>query len=356
VSAPFAFFQREYGASRAYLFSKIFLLMLALDTWMLMIGHAGRYGVAGFNVAHFAWLDALEPVPSDRAYVAVLLLTGLLALTVVLTGIRRGSVLALFLLYTYSWSMSMLDSYQHHYFLSLILFCLAFFPESSALEIHPPPPPPDAEARKEKRKHKQERERGERAEVAGTVYVASVLAITAAYAFIDARGHAFVAFFVFAAALGLATWYYSPERVAPPVLRDGFGFSLLGATIAIVYTFASIAKLDKNCVQGHTILQISKAGELFAAPAAFAARHGIDHDRFFSLLATAVIPQELALACCYLVAVHRDRLQSRTADGICTLGFVLAVVLHVGAEAMGLQIGWFSYYMLALACCFLLPL
>jgi hypothetical protein len=38
------------------------------------------------------------------------------------------------------------------------------------------------------------------------------------------------------------------------------------------------------------------------------------------------------------------------------LGFGLAIVLHVGAEAMGLQIGWFSYYMLLLACCFLLPL
>ena len=38
------------------------------------------------------------------------------------------------------------------------------------------------------------------------------------------------------------------------------------------------------------------------------------------------------------------------------LAFALAVVLHVGAEAMGLEIGWFSYYMLLLACCFLLPL
>ena len=71
------FFYGAHGARARYLFSKLFLLMLALDTWMLMIGHAGRYGVAGFNVAHFGWLDALLPLPSARSYVAVLLLTGL---------------------------------------------------------------------------------------------------------------------------------------------------------------------------------------------------------------------------------------------------------------------------------------
>ncbi|MFI5306158.1 MAG: hypothetical protein ACHQ53_02330 [Polyangiales bacterium] len=353
MSSLFTFFHREHGASRAYLFSKLFLLMLALDTWMLMIGHAGRYGVAGFNVAHFGWLDAIAPTPSARSYVAVLLLTGLLALVVALTGIRRLPVLLLFLLYSYSWSMSMLDSYQHHYFVSLILFCLVFFPETSALEIHPPPPSLDPDSRK--RKHRVEQERGARAERAGSIYVASVLAITLAYARIDSRGHTFVAFFLFAAAIGLATWYYGAERAAP-LQRPGFGFSLLGATVAIVYTFTAIAKMDKNWVQGHTMLQISAAEQVFAGPAAFAARHGIDHDRFFSLLSTLVIPQELALAGCYLLAVHRDRMRSRLASAICTLGFVLAVVLHVGAEAMGLQIGWFSYYMLALACCFLLPL
>ena len=40
------------------------------------------------------------------------------------------------MLYTFSWSMSMLDSYQHHYFVSLVLLCLAFFPPTAAAEIH----------------------------------------------------------------------------------------------------------------------------------------------------------------------------------------------------------------------------
>ena len=48
------YFHGENGAARAVLFEKSFLALLAFDTWMLMIGHAGRYGVGGFNVAHFA--------------------------------------------------------------------------------------------------------------------------------------------------------------------------------------------------------------------------------------------------------------------------------------------------------------
>jgi hypothetical protein len=347
------FFFSEHGASRAYLFSKLFLLMLALDTWMLMIGHAGRYGVAGFNVAHFGWLDAIQPTPSAASYVAVLVLTGLLALVVVLTGVRRASVFALFVLYTFSWSMSMLDSYQHHYFLSLVLLCLTFFPQTSALELHPPAQPSDQGSKHERKQADQALARAERA---GFLYATVLVAIAAAYATLDARGHTWVAFFLFVAALALATWFYSPASGHTPLLRCGSGFSLLGATVAIVYTFTAIAKMDAQWVAGHTIRQISAAEQAFAGLARFAERAGIDHERLWSLLASAVIPQELTIALLYLLAVHQDRLQSRVPRVLCALGFALAIVLHVGAEAMGLQIGWFSYYMLALACCFLLPL
>ena len=58
----------------------------------------------------------------------------------------------------------------------------------------------------------------------------------------------------------------------------------------------------------------------------------------------------------YLTAVMRDRVVTRAVRVISALGFLLAMVLHVGAENMGLEIGWFSYYMIAMGCCFLLPL
>jgi hypothetical protein len=126
--------------------------------------------------------------------------------------------------------------------------------------------------------------------------------------------------------------------------------------VAVVYTFTAIAKMDANWVQGHTIRQISSVEQVFAGLADYAGRFGIERERFWSLLATMVIPQELSVAACYLAAVHQDRLRKPWLHALCMLGFAMAVVLHVGAEAMGLQIGWFSYYMLLLACCFLLPL
>jgi hypothetical protein len=355
VNAFERLFYGDYGASRAYLFAKGFLLLLALDTWMLMIGHAGRYGVAGFNVAHFGWLDALLPTPSAAFYIAVLVLAGLLALVIVLTGIRRPTVLALFVLYTFSWSMSMLDSYQHHYFVSLVLFCLVFFPETSADDIHPPLAPA-AESDRQQRKKQFAAQHAARAEAYGWLYASAVLAIAVVYALVDTE-HTWVAFFLFAGAVALATFAYSPLPRPDGALRTtGFGFTLLGATVAVVYTYTAIAKIERNWLDGHTLRRISSVERVFGGLADHAQRLGIEREQFWSLVSSAVIPQELLLGACYLLAVQQDRLGGTWRRALCAIGFGLAIVLHVGAEAMGLEIGWFSYYMLLLACCFLLPL
>src|SRR5262245_804505 len=169
-----------------------------------MIGHAGRYGVDGFNVAHFSWLDALLPQPTAAGYVGVLLATGLLALALAIGGTRRLALAALFLLYTISWAMSMLDSYQHHYFVSSVLLCLVFFPQSSASDVHPKPPEPPKKAKSK-----------------------------------------------------------APPKPAP-VQTTGFGFNLLGATAGILYTYTSIAKLDAGWRDGHTITRISAAKRVYA--------------------------------------------------------------------------------------------
>ena len=350
------FFYGPHGAARSYLFAKVFPLLLALDTWMLMIGHAGRYGVAGFNVAHFALLDALLPTPVAGFYVGVLVLTGLLALVVALTGVRRGSGLLLFALYTLSWSMSMLDSYQHHYLLSVLLLCFAFFPGLSAAELHPQPPAAPPPGEKAKPQHKRELERAGSAELAGWLYGGAVLAAALAYALIDHGEHTWVAFFTFAATVAVATAFYTPERPAPR-LRSGFGFNLLGAAVSIVYLYTAIAKMDANWLDGHTIRRISSVEREFAGLAELAqSLFGVERERFWGLFATFVIPQELFVGAVYLLAVTRDRAPSVWLNSLCWVAFALSVALHVGAEAMGLEIGWFSAYMLLLACCFLLPL
>ncbi|MEM1007704.1 MAG: hypothetical protein AAGJ35_01750 [Myxococcota bacterium] len=106
------------------------LILLAFDVWLLNISHAGRYGVAGFNVSHFGWMEWL-PLPSAGLYTGVCALTGIIALWMAFRGRGRLGVFVVCVLYTYSWAMSMLDSYQHHVLLSWVLFCMVFFPEGS---------------------------------------------------------------------------------------------------------------------------------------------------------------------------------------------------------------------------------
>lgn len=135
-----AFAALWYGpvaAIRPFLFERIFLALLAFDAW-LTFARGGAYGLAGFNVAHFRWLDALAPPPTAGLYVGVLLLCGILAAVAALSGPSRPLLAAVFALHAFAWSMSQLDLYQHHYLLSLVFFCLIFFPPLRLAEVLPP--------------------------------------------------------------------------------------------------------------------------------------------------------------------------------------------------------------------------
>lgn len=345
-------FHGPHGASRSYVFSKVFLLLLALDAWALMIGHAGRYGAAGFNAAHFDWLDAIQPVPGNDLYIGVLLLAGVLSLTLMLTGISRRLLFLLFLLYTYSWAMSLLDSYQHHYFVSLILLCMVFFPKLDARDLHPLLPPLDAAAAKKKGR---EREQKESAEARGWTFSALAAGLFAIYAAVDNTGRVFTVFFACAGALALCTVYVAP-KLGPPVMTRAFGWNLLGATVCLVYLFTAIAKMDPTWLGGFTIQRIGTTKADLAPLVGYLETIGVSNERFWSLMATVVIPQELFMGAAYLCAVLRDQQPNKLLDGMCWVAVGLAIALHVGAEAMGLEIGWFSHYMLLFAATYLLPL
>jgi hypothetical protein len=113
---------------RVWLMKRALLLMVVLDAWVLMIERGGRYGAGGFNVAHFAWLDAVQPVPTAGFYVSLILTCGVVAALTALGALGRAVVVGLFGLYTYAWAMSQLDSYQHHVFISWVLLCMCGFP------------------------------------------------------------------------------------------------------------------------------------------------------------------------------------------------------------------------------------
>lgn len=136
---------------RPYLLTRLILGLLAFDCWIDLVPHGGRYGVGGFNVAHFAVLDALLPLPTAPLYVGAVLLTGWLALTMALAGPTRVGMVALTGLYTLTWSCSLLDAYQHHYLLSLLLVAMTCFPSitlQQALdgELHKATPTAEASA------------------------------------------------------------------------------------------------------------------------------------------------------------------------------------------------------------------
>ncbi len=122
----------DVRASRADLLRRIFLALFGVDLARNLISHAGRYGAGDFNVAHFGWLDALQPVPTPGLYIGLLLTCAGLALVQALLGPRRIPMLVLAGLFTWSWAMSMLDSYQHHYLLSIFLVTLGALPDEPA--------------------------------------------------------------------------------------------------------------------------------------------------------------------------------------------------------------------------------
>lgn len=113
-------------ATRPRWMARLLLGMLALDCWLVMVPHAARYGAGGFNVAHFHWLQALQPLPTADLYVGLMLVCGSLSLLGAFGTLGRLGLGALTVLYTWAWAMSQLDSYQHHYFLTLTLCCLFF--------------------------------------------------------------------------------------------------------------------------------------------------------------------------------------------------------------------------------------
>jgi HTTM domain len=124
------------AAIRPYLLMKAVLFMLAFDLWMVRLPLGWRFGLDAFNVAHFRWLDAVQPPPTAALYNGLVLLVGILAFVcaVVEAGLWARVILAL--AYTYTWAQSMLDGYQHHYLFSLILLAFIFFPPLNARSLY----------------------------------------------------------------------------------------------------------------------------------------------------------------------------------------------------------------------------
>ena len=124
-------FEFSLPTSKVVLFRVTFFAIVALDAW-LQIEHAPRYGAGDFNVSHFPWLDGILPLPSRSGILIVFLVQAFLALRVMFGVAVQSSLGLLTILYGYTYFISQLDSYQHHYLVFLILLLCNLVPWRSS--------------------------------------------------------------------------------------------------------------------------------------------------------------------------------------------------------------------------------
>lgn len=118
---------REVSYARVAFLQHLMLLLFVFDMWRGVVRRGVGHGDGGFNVAHFAFLDTF-PLPTPTLHLGAKLVAGFVALAMLFGGTNRLGFGLVAASYTYSWAMSRLDSYQHHYYLSLVLLCAVFMP------------------------------------------------------------------------------------------------------------------------------------------------------------------------------------------------------------------------------------
>jgi hypothetical protein len=391
------------AAVRPWLLLKATLLLFGLDAFADHLAPAWRYGTAGFNVPHFALLDSL-PAPTSAAYVGTIIAIGLACFVCALSArTPRWLVAAIAIAYLWSWSSSMHDSYQHHYLLSLFFLAFVFFPMLSARNLFGSPrdlartPAPAAAAdapaapgggkRKSTKKGaaRTDGARGgspSRAEallagqtegIAGVGLLAAGAAL-AALRFVNSEqgsGRAFDVFWLGLLAAGLvlsargsilsertrALDEALPYGVVPRA--SAFGLVLIWTTSAIVYSYTAVAKTDPEWLAGDALRNITREGATIPAFIELAGRFGLEGERLWWTLGHSVVLLQICCALGYATASIREfaaapggkvRRSVRIAlDAVAWIALVLALSFHLGAEYMGLQIGWFSWYMIILA-------
>jgi hypothetical protein len=329
------------SAARPYLLLKGVLLLLVFDAWLDMTPHGGRYGIGDFNVTHFEWLDAVHPVPSAAWYVGLIVFVGLAAFTTVVGGFHRVLVGVVAALYTYAWMMSMLDSYQHHYLLSLVLIAFVFFPGADATSIFGVPAEPD------RRTIPHGGWTTYATAGASTLFLLVVVGSSALLLDLPAWLGVVAAGAVVAPILVMST---APR--APLAVSSSWAYVLVAVSFAVVYFYTGVSKTEPAWTSGAALQRIN--AEAFAPVQAWLeGTLGITPATFWPLLGHSVSLVQWVIAAAYLVAPLRDRYT--WAAVVSWVGLVSAASFHLGAEYLNLQIGWFSWYMILAAGVFFLP-
>lgn len=107
-----------------------FFGLLGLDVWTNLLPWSPIYGAGGFNVAQLPVLDWL-PIPTPAVVLAVRVVTGFLALRTALGISPRISAVGTCIGYFGIYLWTLIDTYQHHYLMGLLLVTFCFLPHES---------------------------------------------------------------------------------------------------------------------------------------------------------------------------------------------------------------------------------
>lgn len=356
------------AAARIFLLRKIILLVLAFDVLGTHLSPAWRYGAGGFNVPHFEWMRAL-PMPTTSLYVGMLFLVALGSLVAALMPKPPRAVLVVIaLMYLWGWSCSMLDSYQHHYLLSLLLLTLAAMPVHDAVDLY------GRETTIATAPHgvvPRVHSFGYTllTSLAGSVYLFTAVSKTAedwlsgdALRSITRDGTTIEGLFSFTNHFGLGrddTFWLLGHGMVPLQLTIAAGYFLAplldGANSRNERTQqAALAKDWMAGNRGNAILASGILGALIGLVAGF----GLSLDALGIASLSIVLSGAFSLMPFNAAAwtyFFKPKGRAGWMRIVCSFALVAALSFHVGAEYLGLEIGWFSYYMLALALIVLLP-
>jgi tetratricopeptide (TPR) repeat protein len=121
----------EVAGTRLVALRWVLFGLVAYDLWTVMLQHASRYGVGGFNVAQVGLLDQILPLPNPSIISFIVLLTGFFCALAVCGVWTRLSITISAIGYfgVYLWSQA--DSYQHHYLVGLLMFICCFVPTAT---------------------------------------------------------------------------------------------------------------------------------------------------------------------------------------------------------------------------------
>ncbi|MEZ4335636.1 MAG: HTTM domain-containing protein [Sandaracinaceae bacterium] len=338
------------AAVRPYLVFKLTLLLLAFDLWITRVSHAGRYGAGGFNVAHWPWLDWVQPEISPPMYIGACVFTAALCFAIVFADRPPRWLIGLaFLVHTWSWAMSMLDSYQHHYLLSIVLFCMIFFPPMSAEEAlrldASKPDEPDPATEKPTENASAPKASAKTARSGKKRKKKAPLVEGEAKATPPRKGSALT-----------GPW--------PSV--SAWSYVLLSGSAAIVYAYTAFSKTDPEWLSGASLRQVihypppdvvpgETANVVVRGFHAIIEALGDDGPLFWFLMGHSVVLVQIVISSGYLLAPFRDVTRSLGTRIFYWVALFTALSFHFGAELMGLEIGWFSYYMIAYALIMFLP-